>query len=203
MPKSYRIISLHTSDVKILAKVLANRLSKYIATLIHLDQSGFIPLRTTAMNIRHLFLKYAITYGQCRCQRYTLFKAFDSVEWKYLWAVLTAFGIGPGYLAWLYLLYDKPIAKLRLNNTLFSTYSLSRGTTQGCPLSLLFFAMAIEPLALAIRQTPEIIVFRRAAREDKIALYADDALFSLGYLQLLNNGHKFYVKIWFIFGIPN
>lgn len=41
--ESYHPIPLFTSDVKILARVLANRLSRYINTLIHKDQTGFIP----------------------------------------------------------------------------------------------------------------------------------------------------------------
>lgn len=94
--------------------------------------------------------------------------------------MLTAFGIGPGYLAWLRLLYSEPKAKLRINNTLSSTFSLSIGTRQSCPLSPLLFGLAIEPLVLAIRQTSGIIGFCRAGGEDKIALYEDDDLIFLG-----------------------
>lgn len=39
--------------------------------------------------------------------------------------------------------------------------------------------MALERLAAAIRQSPNIIGFRRSLGEDNIALYADDALLFL------------------------
>lgn len=42
IPDLYRLISLLNTDVKLLARVLANRLSKIISRLINLDQSGFI-----------------------------------------------------------------------------------------------------------------------------------------------------------------
>lgn len=53
---SYRPISLLQTDVKILAKVLALRLNKVISTIIHTDQSGFMPQKSTAINLRRLFL---------------------------------------------------------------------------------------------------------------------------------------------------
>ncbi|CAJ0941249.1 unnamed protein product [Ranitomeya imitator] len=59
-PESYRPISLLTADIKILAKALANRLSQVIDKLIHPDQSGFMPNKSTAINLRRLFLNMQI-----------------------------------------------------------------------------------------------------------------------------------------------
>lgn len=181
-PGSYRPISLLTSDVKILAKVLANRLSRHIDTLIHRDQTGFIPSRSAATNIRRLFLNLQLPMdngGAGAILSLDAQKAFDMVEWEYLWMVLIAFGIGPGFITWLKLLYKDPRARLRINGTMSPAFPLSRGTRQGCPLSPLLFALAVEPLAAAVRQSSGIEGFRRAGREDKISLYADDALIFL------------------------
>lgn len=60
LPDSYRPISLLNSDIKLLAQFLATRLSKVIGRLIHKDQSGFIPTRSTADNIRRLFINLQI-----------------------------------------------------------------------------------------------------------------------------------------------
>lgn len=54
--ESYRPISLLNLDVKILARVLAMRLGKVMQGLIHPDQFGFILTRSTAINLRRLFL---------------------------------------------------------------------------------------------------------------------------------------------------
>lgn len=76
-------------------------------------------------------------------------------------------------------LYSAPRARLHINNTLSLPLSLLRGTRQGCPLSPLF-ALAVEPLATLIRGTPDIVGIRRGLSEEKISLYADDALIYFG-----------------------
>lgn len=51
-PESYRPISLLSTDVKILAKVLATRLNKLTKHIIHSDQALFMSNMSTAVNIR-------------------------------------------------------------------------------------------------------------------------------------------------------
>ena len=107
-------------------------------------------------------------------------KAFDSLEWSYLWKALENFGFGPLFISWVRLLYKEPRAKVRINNELSEVFHLERGTRQGCPLSPLLFALAMEPLAIMARTRADIRGFRRQMGEDRIALFADDVLFFLG-----------------------
>jgi len=51
-PSSYRPIALLGSDLKVFTKILANRLNKHVATIIHPDQGGFIPRRFSFFNVR-------------------------------------------------------------------------------------------------------------------------------------------------------
>lgn len=50
LPESYRPNLLLQPDVKIVAKILALRLNKVILSLIHPDQTGFMPAKNTAFN---------------------------------------------------------------------------------------------------------------------------------------------------------
>lgn len=106
-------------------------------------------------------------------------KAFGSVEWEYLWAVLQKFGFGPIFIRRLRLMYALPTARVHTNNSLSPAFSLGRGTRQGCPLSLGLFALAVEPLASQIRSEPTIKGIRVGVVEEKISLYTDDTILYL------------------------
>lgn len=86
----YRPISLLNVDQKILAKVLANRLNRYLSTLVHPDQTGFVPGRNSFSSLRCLFnIVYHTKSSTSDLVVVSLDaeKVFDQVEWSYLFAV--------------------------------------------------------------------------------------------------------------------
>lgn len=103
-------------------------------------------------------------------------KAFDSVEWLFLWAVHEKIGFGPTFISWVKLFYTLPKARLLINGQQSTAFMLGRCTRQGCPMSPLF-GLAVEPLAAFIRLNDRISGLRKGPFEDKIALYVEDMLF--------------------------
>ena len=72
-------------------------------------------------------------------------KVFDSVELRYLWGCLRSFGFGPNFIKWVQLLYLAPRGRV-----------------------------VAEPLAISIREDPEIQGLCLGSLTEKNSLYADD-----------------------------
>lgn len=179
---SYRPVSLLPVDFKILAKVLATRLESILPHIISPDQTGFVKNRFSFFNIRRLF---NIIYHPSQATTSEVIisldaeTAFDRISWRYLFYTLERFGFGKNFISWVKLLYAAPMSSVRTNNVSSEPFSVSRGTRQGCPLSPLLFAVAIEPLALFLRQTTQLTGIFREGQEHRVSLYADDLLLYL------------------------
>ncbi len=80
-------------------------------------------------------------------------KAFDRVEWGYLFAVLKNFGFGDKYISWMRLLYISPHASVHTNNVSSDNFVVEHGTRQGCPFSPSLFVLANKPRDISIRSS--------------------------------------------------
>uniref|UniRef100_A0A3P9C5G3 Reverse transcriptase domain-containing protein n=1 Tax=Maylandia zebra TaxID=106582 RepID=A0A3P9C5G3_9CICH len=175
-------MNLLGADNKILSKILALRLEKVMCSIVHADQTGFIKGRNSYNNTRRLFnIIHFLNFHQIPGVVVSMDaeKAFDRIEWEYMFEIMRRFGFGKNFLGWIKIIYKSPIASVLTNGLLSSPFSLSRGTAQGSPLSPLLFALAIEPLAMAIRQNPSVLGVKIGDRQHKILLYADDILLTL------------------------
>lgn len=175
----YRPISLLNGNQKILAKVLACRLKMVIGTIIHQDQSGFIPNRYGSDNIRRLVNLQHCVYDSTNptiALSLDAAKAFDCVEWDYLYKALAKFGFGDNFITWIRTLYDTPNACILTNGLISELFHLQRSTRQGCPLSPGLFVLALEPLAQKIRNNTDIHGITVGNMHHKLLVYADDML---------------------------
>ena len=101
-------------------------------------------------------------------------KAFDSLEWDFLFKVLNTMNFGPSFLNWIKTFYTN-ISSCVVNNGYSSKFfSLQRGVRQGCPLSGLLFVLAVEPLAHQIRINESIKGLENGNKITKLSMYADD-----------------------------
>lgn len=146
----FRPISLLNFDLKILTKILASRLNVRLASLVHSDQTGFVPHRLVGDNIRKVIHLLHLA-GRCGHEMFLLSldiaKAFDTLSWEYLFCILHKWGFQTGFLNWLSVLYSTPTALVQYGGYTSSWFPIQRGTRQGCPMPPLLFVLALEPLA--------------------------------------------------------
>lgn len=176
---SYRPISLLNCDIKTLSKVLANRLDKVMPEVISSDQTGFMLACHSFSNVRRL-LNVLYSPASSAVAEVVISlnaeKAFDKVEWRFLFECLSRFGFGPNFRSWIELLYFSPKASIVTNRNHSGFFPLTRGTRQGSPISPLLFALVIEPLSIALKSKPEVCGIHRGGLTHKLSLYADDLL---------------------------
>ncbi len=160
-------------------------MEKVIHSLIKEDQTGFIKGRNASDNMRRLLhiLDFADSHPTpCAVFLLDAEKAFDRLEWNYMWAVLQCFGFGEHFISMIKTLYHSPAASVITGNIISPSFPLQRGTRQGCPLSPLLFCLSLEPLAQAIRKSEVSIKIHD--HNHSISLYADDIILYLDHFDV-------------------
>jgi len=175
--KNWRPITLITVDYKILSKVLANRLKRYLSKIISEDQAGFIKGRYIGENIQSL-LEIADEIAEKGEEGLMLSldieKAFDSIEFPFLFQAMAAFGIGEEFQSMIQTLYSNTSSSVMNNGYATHRFPLLRGVRQGDPLSPYLFILGMEILAIAIRNCDLIKGLELNGRVYKLLQYADD-----------------------------
>ena len=150
--KHWRPISLLNSDYKIMTNVLATRIRDSLHNIIHPHQKCCIKGRSIhdgAALIRD-FINYVnnnnlpgviISLDQT--------KAYDRVEWDFLFKVLHKFNFEPNFINMIKTCYTniESCVKVKVNGYTSIYFNLSRGIRQGCPISTLLYILVAETLA--------------------------------------------------------
>ncbi|XP_030077228.1 toll-like receptor 13 [Microcaecilia unicolor] len=179
---SYRPISLLNCNIKIYAKILANRLARVLPDLVASPQVGFVKGRSVASNIRALLASLETVEAQKRPSVLVSFdaeKAFDRVVWNFMFEVLKKVGIEGAFRNAVGALYSNPQAYMWINGEKSDLFPIRRGTRQGCPLSPLLFVLVLDPLIREISAHPEVTGVKWGPLSFKVSAFADDILVHL------------------------
>ncbi|GKB17044.1 RNA-directed DNA polymerase, eukaryota, reverse transcriptase zinc-binding domain protein [Tanacetum coccineum] len=119
--KDFRPISLIGFQYKIVAKILANRLSKVMDSIISHEQSAFISGRQILDG--PLFLSEFIDWYKKKKKKMLLFKvdfkkAFDSVSWRFLNHVMDKLGFSGIWRKWIMAGLKSSRASILINGSL-------------------------------------------------------------------------------------
>ena len=126
---NYRPISLINADVKILTKVLANRLRYVLPSVIHPSQTA-IDSRKIDHNIHMIrdIIDYTNQHDEQGC---LLFldqeKAFGRVNQDFLFKTMEAYGMGPNFINWFKLIYSNASMTVKVNGHLTESVAFLSG----------------------------------------------------------------------------
>ena len=151
--------------------------------IISSDQTGFISERYIGCNIQR------IQNLQTLCDENNINgalinidfeKAFDSIEWEFVYQAMEHFGYPTKVINWCRTLYNNIETCIINNGNTTEFFKPERGVRQGCPLSPYLFIIAVEILSLWIKQNPKI----EGLKDNRggnyiISQFADDTSFAI------------------------
>jgi hypothetical protein len=179
---AFRPICLQNCCLKILSKILTTRLQAEIPRLIDLYQTGFIRGRS----ISDTFVYAAELVQVCHKRKKPALvlkldfaKAFDTVNWEGLFAVLRARRFSEVWIAWIEEILRSSRSAVLVNGCPGPWISCKRGLRQGDPISPYLFLLVAETLQCMIKARGNIRHPTEEGLHCAALQYADDTLIVL------------------------
>jgi len=175
--KNWRPISLINFDTKLLSKAYADRLKEVMPSLVHPNQVAYVKNRFIGEGIRTI--DETMHYTKMKnIEAYAVAidfeKAFDSVDWNYMWEALEAYNIPQSFIDMIKLIYNDIESCVANNGTSTRYFKIGRGVRQGDPIAAYLFTLVIELLAIEIRENDRIRGIQINSTTIKLSMYADD-----------------------------
>lgn len=182
----FRPISLYNTLVKVISKVIANRLKGMLPLLIGETRCSFIPGRQGVDNIViaqemiHTFRKKRGRHGYMAI-KIDLEKAYDRVDWSYLGGILDRVGFDKNMIKLIMFCLKSASLRVIWNGDQLEEIKPTRGLRQGDPLAPYLFVLCMEPLNQLILDSvgagdwKAVKVYRRGPQISHL-LFADDII---------------------------
>ncbi|XP_043694149.1 uncharacterized protein LOC122644835 [Telopea speciosissima] len=179
---------------KIIPKIMATRLSSILYKLISPEQGAFQKGRVIFENIGVASKLTNLMEVKCKGggldMKLDIQKAFDMLEWNFLFDVLNAFGFSQSWIHWVHQILQSTQISVLINGGPAGFFGTKRGLRQGDPLSSLLFIFSEEVLCRGLNELRHRGWLKALAGPRQVItpshlLYADD-LFIFMKAELVN-----------------
>ncbi|XP_028080046.1 uncharacterized protein LOC114281693 [Camellia sinensis] len=159
----YRPISLISSIYKIVAKILSKRLRRVMPKIISEVQTAFLRGRHI---IDGVLIANEVVDLWKRSKKKGLIlkldfeKAYDSVNWEFLYSMMKNFGFGEKWVGWIKTCISTARISVLVNGSPTSEFSPMKGLRQGDPLSPFLFNIVAEGLNILLERAKEVGLIR-------------------------------------------
>ena len=178
---SWRPIALANSSYKLFTSILADRLYQWVDEheILHPGQKGGSEFEGCIEHNAVLNAIFEQAHSRPDKSKSAVIawldirNAFPSVPHQYLWNNLRAYGVGEQFVHTLEELYVRNSTYYKCGHTITQEINVNVGVKQGCPISMILFALAINPVLSAI-EASNIEKYDILGHKVQILAYADD-----------------------------
>jgi hypothetical protein len=180
----FRPISCCNVIYKVIAKLLATRLSQALVPIISPMQNAFLGGRLMSDNI-HLLQELLRNYERKRTSPRCLMKidfkkAFDSVQWPFLRQLLLLLGFPNRFVHLIMQCVETASYSVAVNGSIYGFFPGKNGVRQGDPLSPYLFLVCMEYFSRMLRKASLSPGFRFHPKCDSLGVchlaFADDVI---------------------------
>jgi uncharacterized membrane protein YhdT len=149
-PTDFRPITLLNVDYKILTKILANRLRPLIAEHLKKNQFCGVPGNTildALATVRDTIAMAEIKKTPMCLVSLDFQEAFDRISHTYLATILGSYCLSEWFVDRIrkMYVYEEAYSSVSINGHISGAIPIRCGIRQGCPLSMILFAVCIHP----------------------------------------------------------
>lgn len=181
LPSQLRPLTIVNTDNRLLASAARYRYESAISSAIGSSQRGFIPGRSMLKNVLEVDTRLRTA---CACSGaagavfFDFEAAFPTLSHSYLHHLLERLRLPACVRQFVRSLYHGHGCRVAQSGTLSEPFPIRAGIRQGCPLSPLLFALAVEPLLRELARAAPTALIRAYA--DDIAAVSEDISGMLG-----------------------
>jgi len=176
-PADFRPITLLNTDYKIMARIITDRLRPMMEELLHPRQYCGIPGMTifeTMATVREAIAQAEVTRVPLCVLSLDIQEAFDRISHQYLFIILRSYGFSDYFVERIKCMYEEATSSVQINGHVSGPIPIHSSVRQGCPMSMLLFALCVDPLLRILDQKLPGIRIGKRARKTVVVAYTDD-----------------------------